>query len=107
MHGDAFGQGLAHQLEARIGHQGRARVADQRHARAFLELGEQPWTFARRIVVVIGDDGFGDGEDGQQFGGDPRVLGRDQIGPLKNIEGPQGDVACIADRRRGNVKAGH
>jgi hypothetical protein len=42
----------------------------------------------------------------QQAFGHPRVLAGDQIDATEQIDGAQGDVAEIADRRRHQIEAG-
>ena len=79
MNGDALRNRRAHQLEAGVGDQRRAGIADQRDARARLAFSQQPRPLPGRVVVVIGGQRFGDAVDGQQLGGDAGILGGDQV----------------------------
>ncbi|MEJ0040716.1 MAG: hypothetical protein WDM81_00135 [Rhizomicrobium sp.] len=67
MHGHALGQRLAHQLVAGVGHQRRARVADQRDPRLMAQPCDQLGPLAGAIVVVIGGQRLGDAVDGKQL----------------------------------------
>ena len=102
---DIFRDRLAHQLEARIGDERRAGVADQRHALPALEPCDQPRPLPRRIVVVVGDERLGDAVDGQKLRGDARVFGRDHVATFQHIQRPQRHVARMADRRGRHIEA--
>ena len=56
MHGNAFGQRLAHQLVAGVGNERRPRIADECDPRAMLEAVDQLGPLARAVVVVVGDE---------------------------------------------------
>ena len=78
---DALGQGLPHQFVTGVGNQRRAGIADQSDTGAPPQPGQQPGTFARRVVIVVGRQRLFDAEDRQEFRGHAGVFGGNQIGP--------------------------
>ena len=68
------------ELVARIGHQGRAGIGDERQRLALADAVDHPLADGLVRMLVIGDEGRGDAVMGEQGLGDPRVLGQHRIG---------------------------
>ena len=62
----------------------------------------------RLAVLVVGDEGRGDLEVGQEGAGVPGVFRRHQVGFAEEAQGAQGDVFQVADGRGDDVEgSGH
>ena len=95
----------ADELVARIGNEGRSRVADQRH-RLGPEPREDPVAFGFAAMIVIYRHRRGRLDMSEQFGGNALVLGQDQRGPAQCVAGARGQIGKIADRGRDDIEAG-
>ncbi len=96
---------FAHQLEARIGHQGRAGVRNQRDGGARGEASDQLRAGFGRVMIVVGYERRGDPIVIEKLAGHPRVLAGNQVGRCQHFERPHGDVTQIADRGGDQVEA--
>ncbi len=102
--GDPRGDRRTYQLVARIGDERRAGVGDEGDARARLEPLDQERPRARRVVLVIGRQRRRDAISGAEAPRDAGILASDKVDTAQGVEGAQGDVAEIADRRRDEMK---
>ena len=106
VNGKPLGDCFADELIARVRHEGRARVADQRHPLTVPQASQKPGPDLGCIVIVVGKERLGNAIDREQLRGHPRVFGHDRIAGFEHIERPQGDIAGIADGCRNDVKTG-
>ena len=97
--------GLAHQLPARIGDEGRAGIRYQRDALTGGEVGQHARPLLGRVMLMIGPGRRADAEVRQERAAVARVLAQHRIGARQHGDGAQGDVPQIADRGRNDVEA--
>ena len=104
-HAMATRDGITHQLVAWIGDERRAGIADERNRLARCQLRQDARALSLGIVLVIGAQRLRNREVREQGAAVACVLAVEHVGPGKDGERPQGDVAQIADRRRHEVEA--
>ena len=78
--------------------------ADESERRAIREPSKQMRPHDRCVVLMIGDERSRNAIMRQQFLGNARVLGDDRVGGSKCRQGPEGNVAEIADWRGNDMK---
>ena len=83
----------AHQLEARIGHQWRAGIRNERDGCAGGQPLQELRARYRGVVVVVGCERGGNAIAIQQLARHAGIFAGDQIGAGKGRERAQGDVA--------------
>ena len=93
-----------HQPLARVGHDGRARVGDQREVGAAGEVREELALLRGAALRVVAGRVGRDLVALEEPAGDPRVLGGDQRHGAQDLERPERDVAEVPDRRRDDVQ---
>ena len=104
-HRQVLGERGAHQLEAGVGDQRGAGIADQRQCLAAAQRLEDGGADAIGVVVVIGVERLVDAEAGQETCGHPGVLAQDAVDAAQHPERPQTYVAKIADRGGDEMQA--
>ena len=94
------------QLPARIGHQRRARIGDERKAATLHKTRDQARTALGPIMVMVGAQFCVNAVCIKELASNPCILGKDLIYGAKRVERTQGDIAKVADRCGHNVQAG-
>ena len=98
--------GLAHQLEAGIGNQGRTGIRDQRDRSALRQPFQDFRPRQRGVMFVIGLEQPRDRIALGEPAGDAGILASDDIDAGQRLQRAQGDVAEIADRGCHQMQAG-
>jgi putative endonuclease len=94
------------ELRAGITHRGRPGIADVGDALAAREPCEHAARGGALVVLVHGNERLGDSEVAQQRSAVARVLASDGIDHREHVQGAQGQVGEVADRRRDDVERG-
>ena len=103
-HRMAFGNHVAHQLVARVGHKRRARIADEENGRAVRQPRQHARAHALSIVLVIALEAGGQAMDRKQLAGLAGIFAEHEISRRKGVEQAQAHILRVADRRCGNVQ---
>ncbi len=93
----ACGCGLADELEARIGNERRACIADESDRPAIGELSQDARQLSLFVMLVIGSESARNSVLRQKLTAVAGVLAVDDVAPRKDTDGPQCEIGQVAD----------
>jgi hypothetical protein len=105
--GNAFGGGGGGETKAGIGDEGCTGVGDEGDAFTGAEGGEEFLDAFAFIVIVVGDEGFGDVVVIEEFSAVAGILAGDPVDlVLEDAESAEGDVFEVSDGCGDKIKCG-